>query len=99
MHEPFFRSIGCLVCGTYKVLKIRAKVVLNINWLVKTPRLDYITPGYGLLSDANNWELQSSYSQDDSEDYAQSAYSETDGSVERSSKVLFLAQPSYKFTV
>ena len=42
-----------------------------------------LAPGYGLLRDANNWELRSRYSQDDSEDYAQSAYSEMDGYCRR----------------
>ena len=47
---------------------------------------------------APRWRKQSgaasSYSQDDSEDYAQSAYPEMDRSVEGSFKVLFPAQPS-----
>ena len=35
-HFQVCRFCG-LVCGTCKVFKIRAKVVLKIVWLVKTP--------------------------------------------------------------
>ena len=42
-----------LVCCTYKVFKIRAKVVLKIDWLLKTPRHDYIEAARSGLCNLN----------------------------------------------
>ena len=51
-----------LVCGTYKVFKIRVKVVLKIAWLVKTPWHDYIKAArFGLSVINSNYFIRSSF--------------------------------------
>ena len=52
-----------LVCGTWKIFLIRAKIVLNINWSVKTPLHEHMgIARFGLWAALSNFFLMKFYS-------------------------------------